>query len=91
MIQKRRVKSEKSRYSHKVELAILSDYLLEKYFHNTTNLESEIHLLLGVASFSRPGPRYEGKNQEIANNLVETTRRWSKKIGIHGPKPKTVF
>lgn len=54
--------------------------LLESYFQNESNLESEIHLLLGVAPISRPGPRYEGEAQELVNHLGEIAQKWTKKV-----------
>ena len=40
------------------------DKLLEKYSQNGFHSDREIHILLGVASKSRPGPRYEGEQLE---------------------------
>jgi len=56
--------------------------LLEKYFQDGSGSEHEIHLLLGVAALSRPGPRYEGKNLEVANHCVEIARRWAQKVTL---------
>jgi 3-oxoacyl-[acyl-carrier-protein] synthase-1 len=54
--------------------------LLERYFQNESNLENEIHLLLGVAPVSRPSPRYEGEAQELVNHLGEIAQKWTKKV-----------
>ncbi len=56
--------------------------LLEKYFQDSSGFENEIHLLLGVATLSRPGPRYEGKNQEVAQQCVEIARKWAQKATL---------
>lgn len=54
--------------------------LLESYFQDGSNLENEIHLLLGVAPVSRPGPRYEGETKELVNHLGEMAQKWTKKV-----------
>lgn len=54
--------------------------LLEKYFQDKTGLESEVNLLFGVASLSRPGPRYEGESQELVNHLGTIVQKWPKKV-----------
>lgn len=53
--------------------------LLKNYFQNGSNLENEIHLLLGVAPVSRPGPRYEGEPMELVTHLGTMVQKWTKK------------
>lgn len=56
--------------------------LLESYFNDEPGTENEIYLLLGIAPLSRPGPRYEGENQEVVNHLVEAVQKWTKKVTL---------
>lgn len=56
--------------------------LLKKYFKDEVHREGQIHLLLGVAPPSRPGPRYEGEQQEVANHLVEVVQKWTNKVTL---------
>ncbi|MDL1968929.1 MAG: 3-oxoacyl-ACP synthase [Deltaproteobacteria bacterium] len=58
------------------------EHLLERYFQDGYSSDREINLLLGVAPFSRPGPRYEGKNQEIADQLVKISKKWAAKVTL---------
>jgi len=53
--------------------------LLDNYFQNSHTVSHEIYVLLGVASVSRPGPRYEGKNGEIADLLVNIAKKRTSK------------
>jgi len=56
--------------------------LLVKYFQDLSDSESEISLLLGIAPLSRPGPRYEGRNKEIANKLLQMANQWAKNVSL---------
>jgi 3-oxoacyl-[acyl-carrier-protein] synthase-1 len=43
--------------------------LLDQYFSNSASTNIDIYILLGTASKSRPGPRYEGNNEELCKVL----------------------
>lgn len=67
--------------SHITKFAKISfKALLDDYFCNVKNENPEIHVLLGVASESRPGPRYEGINGELASVLTDVAMEWSSKV-----------
>lgn len=51
------------------------DDLLDNRFKHRNAAPSAIHLLLGVSTTSRPGPRYEGERQEIAEKLLAHIRK----------------
>jgi 3-oxoacyl-[acyl-carrier-protein] synthase I len=54
--------------------------LLDKCFRNEFPAAREINLLVGVASSSRPGPRYEGEIEETINSLMKIAQNRAKKL-----------
>lgn len=81
--------SVESMYDHANEVVRIEEIahnclssLLQGYFRNDSYVKREINLLIGVSSLSRPGPRYEGLNDKIAYNLLELSKRWSKKTTL---------
>ena len=58
------------------------EMLLENYFQFESGVERETHLLLGIPPMTRPGPQYQRPNKELANKLVEITKRWTKNAAL---------
>ena len=56
------------------------EILLKKYFENKFDKGETSNLFLGVAPLTRPGPRYEGIKQEIAENLKDVAFKWFKNV-----------
>ena len=49
--------------------------LLKDYFKNTASTNQETYILLGTASKKRPGPRYEGKHEELSQVLTDIAEK----------------
>ncbi len=56
--------------------------MLEEYFADDSEPKREIFLFLGFASESRPGERYEGKNNEIAEKFLNIVKNKTENIAL---------
>jgi len=76
-------------YDRVERLGNIADYclgnMLEAYFADDTkekDAKREMHLFLGCSNESRPGPRYEGDNNEIANRLTGTVKKYADNVKL---------
>lgn len=58
------------------------EILLKKYFQSGFDTDRETHLLLGLPTLTRPGPKYQVTNHVLADQLIEIAQKRAHSVTV---------